>query len=86
MITSLAHHINIIIAMTTYLNALHIIDLMRIRFFHESGFTLQEANRIYGHAPIGLLAVEFQLYNPGGNYTLNLRGVPCQCCPRRIEH
>ncbi|XP_070537237.1 uncharacterized protein [Ptychodera flava] len=55
-----------------YLNVLHNIDPMRLRFFDESGFTLQTSNRTYGHSPIGLPAVEIQRYNPGASFTLNL--------------
>ncbi|XP_006819402.1 uncharacterized protein LOC102809379, partial [Saccoglossus kowalevskii] len=55
-----------------YLQAFREIDPMRIRFFDESGFTLHASQRNYGHAQIGLPAVEIQRYNSGANFTLNL--------------
>ncbi|XP_070571513.1 uncharacterized protein [Ptychodera flava] len=55
-----------------YLDALNMIDPMRIRFMDESGFNLSNMNSRYGHSPMGLRAVEIQRYNPGANYTLNL--------------
>ena len=44
----------------------------QLHFFDEASVIVTSGNRVYGNAPIGEPAIEFQRYASNANYTLNL--------------